>query len=100
MEVIVVDPLLVMGKKFKNEEIIDILVRWKIRDKVAAKKLKTGPYKQSKDGESNQEQPDTLVDLLLALWKQTTPDGGDSTVYRVPIRHADRDINLYHQLPV
>ena len=38
VEVIVADPLLVMAKKFKNDEIIDILVKWKIRDKVAAKK--------------------------------------------------------------
>jgi len=32
-----------MAKKFKNDEIIDILVRWNIRDKAAANKLKKDP---------------------------------------------------------
>jgi hypothetical protein len=105
----VVDNDVVMAKKFKKEEIAEVLVRrGKLPNLAAAKALnKTskkddgGNVSDEAQEEDDQQAPVTsLIDILVALWKETQVENNAANGQRVllvPIGDRDRDVNKLYR---
>jgi hypothetical protein len=78
-----------MAKKFKKNEIADIVVRWGVFSTAKeAMKRNKGPGAVA----DNDEDDATLVDILVQLWTEDVADGQSK---RVPLDHVDRDVVRY-----